>query len=313
MKTGTMLALLHPWTLTTLSCLLIVVDSCGIAKASPPSTSTNKIKTILLDKNEIIEFVWIPKLELWAGKYEVTLGQLRSFFPKAAHSNAFEDIYAEPKNRMSSPAVKVGWEDARDACNILNKRYGRFLLEGYRFRLPTEHEWEIMARCGDNRKYPWGDAWPPTPMSDGVLPNLQGAELITLFSGKPVPYRIIPGYKDGWPSTAPVYQSGANEWGLYGMAGNVLEWCDGWYDKNRKLRLLKGSSASTSAATSCEISARDKVEGQSPIGNWIFWGTVRNSGHIFSGFRVVLVPESDRGQAPPNDKPLPGNRPENGK
>lgn len=258
---------------------------------SSPSKGLAKGGAVKLSQDEVMEFVWIPELELWVGKYEVTLGQFMQLSRRAAkRPRDFAARYLGNGDDMNSPAVMIAWKDAHNACRSLNRRYGHLLRDGYVFRLPTEGEWEAIARCGDDRKYPWGNDWPPTPMADGVMPNLQGIEVISIEGQVPPAIRIIPGYKDGWPSVAPVKKSGANEWGIYGLAENVQEWCEGWYDEDRRLRLLKGSSASTFRPADCEIVARHAVEGQSPFTGLFLWGEVRNQGHLYSGFRVIVGP-----------------------
>jgi formylglycine-generating enzyme required for sulfatase activity len=42
--------------------------------------------------------------------------------------------------------------------------------------------------------------------------------------------------------TCPVSQSGYNEWGIYGLAGNVWEWCLDWYTAKREYRVRRGGS-----------------------------------------------------------------------
>ena len=242
--------------------------------------------TCQLSKAEALEFVWLQDLDLWMGKYEVTLGQMKCLFPKT--KDRHQDYYARHWDQASSPAVNVSWKQARQACRQLNRRCAMQLPKGYVFRLPTEEEWEATARCGTDRKYPWGDSWPPAPMGDSIMPNLQGHEVVSFVDGKPAQDRTIPGYADGWPSTCPVDQSGKNEWGIYGVAGNVQEWCAGWYDQKRQLRLLKGCSAWNHQAAWCEIGARDCDSGQSEVMGFFVWGEVRNDGHNYSGFRVVI-------------------------
>ena len=49
------------------------------------------------------------------------------------------------------------------------------------------------------------------------------------------------GGKDKWnQSTAPVGSFKPNGYGLYDMAGNVIEYCQGWYDEDQENRVLKG-------------------------------------------------------------------------
>jgi formylglycine-generating enzyme required for sulfatase activity len=73
-----------------------------------------------------------------------------------------------------------------------------FDAKGY--RLPTEAEWEYVARFNDSRIYPWGDAAP-----DSTLCNFEGTNL---------------------DSTTPVgsFPFGNSQLGLCDLAGNAREW-----------------------------------------------------------------------------------------
>ena len=72
-------------------------------------------------------------------------------------------------------------------------------------RLPLDEEWEWVARGSEGRKYPWGSAEPsPHHASFG------------LRFRDPAPVGIYP--LDGQPQ------------GVRDLAGNVLEWCQVWYD-----------------------------------------------------------------------------------
>lgn len=92
------------------------------------------------------------------------------------------------------PVEQVSWDDAQVFIAKLNA-----LGDGYRYRLPTEAEWEYAARAGTTGPYA-GDlgamAW--------YDPNSGG-------------------------TTHPVGTKAPNAWGLYDMHGNVWEWTQDWY------------------------------------------------------------------------------------
>ena len=72
-------------------------------------------------------------------------------------------------------------------------------------RLPTEAEWEFAARGRQQALFPWGDVMPEWIPNGGRGP-LQAPWPVTL--GEP------------------------NDFGLFGIATNVHEWCADWHDKD---------------------------------------------------------------------------------
>jgi sulfatase modifying factor 1 len=67
----------------------------------------------------------------------------------------------ETGDQGDHPVVSVSFFDALAYLDWLNEELGAGLPDGYRFGLPTEAEWEKVARALDYRRYPWGDAFDP--------------------------------------------------------------------------------------------------------------------------------------------------------
>jgi formylglycine-generating enzyme required for sulfatase activity len=103
-------------------------------------------------------------------------------------------------NNPSQPVVGVSWYEAAAYCRWLTAA----LDDGYRYRLPTEAEWERAARGSRGWRYPWGDVWA------AAYCNSKEA---------------------GLEQTSPVggFPSGVAEGGLHDMVGNVWEWCRDWF------------------------------------------------------------------------------------
>ncbi|MGE5343461.1 MAG: SUMF1/EgtB/PvdO family nonheme iron enzyme [Candidatus Omnitrophota bacterium] len=158
----------------------------------------------------------------WLGKTEVTVKQFRVFVNETkyvtegvAKGEEGKDIYWKNpgfQQRDDHPVVCMTWGDANAYCQWLSKKMG------VSFTLPTEAQWEKGARGIDGRKYPWGNH---APHANGTWYSNYDSD-------------DDKDDEDGFNCTSPVgfYPQGASSYGLMDMAGNVSEWCSGWYDKN---------------------------------------------------------------------------------
>ncbi len=99
------------------------------------------------------------------------------------------------KQSSQSPVVCVSQNDAKAFTNWLSKQ------TGFKYRLPTEDEWEIAARAGTQTNYWWGDDFATGLANTGWSGSF--------WANK---------------STSPVKSFPANPLGLYDVVGNVWEW-----------------------------------------------------------------------------------------
>jgi formylglycine-generating enzyme required for sulfatase activity len=135
------------------------------------------------------------------GKYEVTQAQWEAVM--GGNPSEFKG--------PDRPVEQVSWNDIQEFLTSLNRRN-----DGYRYRLPTEAEWEYAARAGTTGEH-YG--------------NL---EAIAWFG------------RNSGDQTHPVGRKQPNAWGLYDMLGNVWEWCQDWYGETHYRELAKSPAVDPS-------------------------------------------------------------------
>jgi hypothetical protein len=220
---------------------------------------------IPLGRGQNLEFVWIAALKLWCGKYEVTNAQFRRFDPK--HNSLFRGGLS--LNEEDQPAVYVSWPRARAMAVWLTRHFEFRLPRDCEVRLPSENEWTVMACVGDDRVYPWGNEWPP------AYGNYADETMRAAFGTAG-----MDGYLDGFAVTCPVARSGENEWRVFGLAGNVAEWCEDWHDPERRYKARRGAAWDYADRTALRIDTRG-FERPATADDTI-------------GFRLVVAPRNPR-------------------
>ncbi len=220
--------------------------------------------------------------EFWLAETPVTQAQfaLWTEAEKIDHKNHFE-------GRPDHPAENMDWHQAENFCDWLTKtKSAEFPAADWTAALPTEAQWEYACRAKTVTEYHSGDG---------------EAALATA----------------GWygrnsDSTKPVAGKQANDFGLYDMHGNVLEWCRDHFAGNAYRRRIQGV---------CDPFVDDGVYRAVRGGSWFVSARLVRSAYryavgpddrsIYLGFRCALVhrPAASRGA---EEEREPGRRSDRG-
>lgn len=126
-----------------------------------------------------------------------------------------QDKLAE-SSKADLPKTNVSWNDAQDFIRKLNE------ITGKAYRLPTEAEW-MLAAMVDN----------------------------TVYSGSDDINEVAWYSKNSNDQTHPVGLKKPNSLGIYDMSGNVWEWCQDWWYKDKNKVIRGGSWADNPAGVRC--------------------------------------------------------------
>ena len=117
--------------------------------------------------------------------------------------------------RDQYPVVNVSWYGARAYIDWLNGRLRLARNDLYRYRLPTEAEWEYAARAGNGG--PFGFA-----QNKNISPELANYDTRASYLGSPT--------RDWTQGSMPVGSYAASAFGTKDMLGNVWEWLADCYE-----------------------------------------------------------------------------------
>ena len=181
----------------------------------------------------------------YIGVYLITQTQWDLIQPSRLAPSGFKNIadramrpvenvcYNEIRNNANNSKdadTAYDWPAAPNPGSFLGKLYTR---TGIFFDLPSEAQWEFACRAG-NGDTRWGDG--SSIMNDNPDDNLALLGRYQCNGGQV--WNGESYVNPDWSScgatngTAIVGSYSPNDWGIYDMHGNVLEWCLDWYQAN---------------------------------------------------------------------------------
>jgi hypothetical protein len=215
--------------------------------------------TYLASRSVYLDSYFISETEITNGQWLAVMGSLPY----------------EGETSMPNLPVIANW-------NMINQQFIPKLneLTGYKFRLPTENEWEVAARGG---------------MESGN----------TSYAGSIYIDEVAWHSANSGGRKHEVGFKKPNELGLFDMSGNVSEWCSDWYaewtEANRPpsestnptgpasgmYKVIRGGDFNADRfqydKNSCRVSSRNYLPPDIVPGNFLFEGF-----YHYPGFRLVL-------------------------
>jgi formylglycine-generating enzyme required for sulfatase activity len=131
--------------------------------------------------------------DFYVGKYEVTFAQYDQFCAATGREKPNDRGWG----RASRPVINVNWEEALAFADWLSTE------SAYHYTLPSEAQWEYMARAGTKTPFWTGET------ASSIENFAHCASCENQWNG----------------TTAPVGTFLANPWDIHETVGNVAEWC----------------------------------------------------------------------------------------
>lgn len=240
--------------------------------------------------------VTIPK-PFAISRCEITVGQFKQFVQDAKYQTIAEkngkgcfgwDLEKksweqQPERNWKNPGfaqtdahpvVCVSWDDAQAYVKWLSLRTGAV------YRLPTEAEWEYVARAGTKTARYYQDG------KQCDYANGLGQEAKSIASSD----WTLTECSDAHVYTAPVASFGENHFGLFDLLGNVLEWTEDCWHENYQDAPVDGSAWKEADGGDCiRRVVRGGSWGDNPqtLRSAFRIGYVTDVAYVFLGFRIA--------------------------
>lgn len=245
----------------------------------------------------------------YIGVTEVTVGQFRHFVMATGYRTEAERFFNEGcathvktegpwrKRRTKNwrnpafvqsddhPVVCVSWNDAQAYVKWLSRHTGA------QYFLPSEAQWEYVARAGSSTARFWGDD-PSRACEYANIADRAAWRWGVPGSGE----TYIHDCDDRHVHTAPVASFKANAFGVHDILGNVYEWVDDCWDNRYDPTLTDGRSQTTGDCSKKSVrgGSWEATQGLARSATRGEWDT--NAAISTTGFRVAKkIPKTPGG------------------
>ena len=242
--------------------------------------------------------------------YETTNAQYEVFDPSHAE---FRGKYYGLSANDNEAVVNVSWEEA-----VAYTQWLSALDPAYDYRLPTEAEWEYVARAGTR-----------TPYNDGVAGDIYALNpfLTMEMSSKnyqwPYPFTwsngcrswvtwrpdnctgvedVYPDKHDIQDADLTVGRYGSNLFGVFDMHGNVEEWVQDWYGPYIPEDTVDPVAYKTGDFKVARGGSHNNHVQHTRSANRMSSGI--NDAHYMLGFRIVRIPEGQGLKEATHEQPV---------
>ncbi len=154
----------------------------------------------------VVEPFFLAKFEVTQGQWTRVTGENPAYYPSGIERAG---VVASEIH----PVESVTWTE----CDHFARRIGLLL--------PSEEQWEYVARAGTRTAYCWGDSPDRSEGRENFADQSVAAITAARVATQPAPWN------DGYPFHAPVGSFPANPLGLFDLHGNIGEWTCGRYDR----------------------------------------------------------------------------------
>lgn len=224
--------------------------------------------TFLMGSTDVLGYLWEGPIRrvvisnaFWMSECEITQSQYLTVMGENPSEICGYDL----------PVTNVSHDEAMAYCAQLNRieNLAGNLPDGYEFRLPTEAEWEYVAKGGDQN------------------PDRH-------FAGTESVDELVWTWKNSQEKIQPVARKRANRLGIFDLNGNVAEWC---------LDYFCSSGYSSQKMEVNPYMSEDCGEGNTIRGGHVFMtnlddyrNSARSGGSVDKGvgFRIVLAPKIEK-------------------